>query len=103
MAKIANMEDKIREQLEKEAAQWVEGELKRRMMYAMDAIEEQADISSIMCGEEGARRHVRDAGAFAEENIRNELEFEAHAWVEEELKKRNRPMLEDHNLEGNWC
>ena len=100
---MTNMEDKVREKLEKEAALWVEAELQRRMTYAMDAIEEQADISSVMCGEEGARKHIKNAGAFAAENIRHELEFEADAWVEEELKKRNRPMLEDHNLEGNWC
>lgn len=100
---MVNMEDKIREKLEAEAAQWVEGELERRMMYAMDAIEQQADISSIMCGEEGAKKHIRDAGAFAKEHIRYELEFEADSWVEEQLRERKRPMLEDHNLEGNFC
>ncbi len=100
---MINMEDKVRENLEKEATQWVEGELQRRMTYAMDAIEHQADVSLIVCGDEGAKRHVKDASALAEEGIRQGLEFEADAWVEEEVKKRNRPMLEDHNLEGNWC
>ena len=103
VTEMTNLEDKFREKLEKEAELWVEGELQRRMMYAMDAIEQQADVSSIVCGEEGAKRHIREAGEFAEENIRHELEFEADVWVKEELKKRNRPMLEDHNLEGNWC
>lgn len=100
---MINMDDKMREKLEREAAQWVEEELVLRMAYAREAIEYQADMSSVMCGEEGARKHIRDATAFAEENIRNELEFEASAWVDEELRKRSRPMLEDRNLESNWC
>ena len=100
---MIDMEQKIREKLEAEAAQWVEEELVRRMAYAKDAIENQADVSSIMCGEEGARKHIRDASAFAEEGIRQELEFEATGWVEEKMHERARPMLEDHDLEGNLC
>jgi len=100
---MTDKELRTREELEAEAAQWVEGQLERRMVYAMDAIEYQADVSSIMCGEEGAKRHIKEAGTFAEENIRNELEFEADRWVEEELRKQKRPMLEDHNLEANSC
>ncbi len=100
---MINLEQKIREKLEAEAAQWVEEELVRRMAYARDAIEYQADVSSIMCGEEGARRHIKDASAFAEESIRQELEFEATGWVEGKVKDRTRPMLEDHDLEGNLC
>ena len=100
---MIDKEHRTREELETEAAQWVEEELQRRMVYALDAIENQADVSSVMCGEEGAKRHIKEAGTFAEENIRNELEFEADRWVEEELHKQTGPMLEDHNLEGNWC
>lgn len=100
---MLSMEQKVREKLEAEAAQWVEEELVLRMAYARDAIEEQADISSIMCGEEGARKHITDASSLAEVNIRNELEFEAAGWVEDEMHKRTKPMLEDRNLESNWC
>lgn len=100
---MVNMDDKVREKLEAEAASWVDDELTVRMAYARDAIEYQADLSSVMCGEEGAKRHIREATAFAQENIRNDLEFEAQAWVEEEMKKRSGPMLEDHNLESNTC
>ena len=100
---MIDMEQKIREKLEAEAAQWVEEELVRRMAYAVDAIEDQADISTIMCGEAGAKKHIRDASAFAEEGIRQELEFEATGWVEEKMRERTRPLLEDHDLEGNLC
>ena len=100
---MINMEEKIREKLEEEAAKWVEEELVRRMAYARDAIESQADISTIMCGEAAARRHIRDASALAEEGIRQELEFEATGWVDEKMRERTRPMLEDHDLEGNYC
>ena len=90
---MINMEQKVREKLEAEAAQWVEEEFSRRMEYAREAIEYQADVSSIMCGEDGARKHIRDASAFAEEGIRQELEFEATGWVEEKVNERKRPML----------
>jgi len=100
---MIDMEQKIREKLEAEAAQWVEEELVRRMAYAKEAIENQADISTIMCGEAGAKKHIRDASALAEEGIRQELEFEATGWVEEKMHERTRPMLEDHDLEGNLC
>ncbi|UCF87898.1 MAG: hypothetical protein JSV70_05530 [bacterium] len=100
---MINMDDKIREKLEAQAAKWVEEELVHRMSYAREAIEFQADLSSGVCGEHGARKHIREATALAEENIRNELEFEAAQWVEDEMRKRTRPMLEDRNLEGNWC
>jgi hypothetical protein len=100
---MIDMEQKVREKLEAEAAQWVEEELVRRMAYANDAIGNQADISTIMCGEAGAKKHIRDASALAEEGIRQELEFEADGWVESTLKERNKPLLEDHDLEGNLC
>ena len=100
---MIDIQQKIREKLEAEAAQRVEEELVRRMAYAKDAIENQADISTIMCGEAGAMKHIRDASAFAEEGIRQELEFEMAGWVEEKMRERTRPLLEDHDLEGNLC
>ena len=100
---MIDMEKKVREKLEKEAAQWVEEELERRMSYARDAIEYQTVVSSEMCGEGGAKKHIRDASALAEEGIRQELEFEAEGWIESKVKERARPLLEDHDLEGNIC
>jgi hypothetical protein len=100
---MIEMEQKIREKLEVEAAQWVEAELKKRMEYAKESIQYQADVSLVMCGESGAKRHIRDASALAEEGIRQELEFEADGWVESTLKERSKPLLEDHDLEGNIC
>ena len=100
---MIDMEQKVREKLEKEAAQWVEEELERRMAYARDAIDYQVDVSVAMCGEGGAKKHIRDASALAEEGIRQELEFEADGWIEGKLKERTKPLLEDHDLEGNIC
>jgi len=100
---MIKLESKIREKLEAEAAQWVEEELEKRMTYAREAIEYQADVSAIMCGEAGAKKHIREASALAEEGIRQELDFEAAGWVEEKIRERTRPMLEDHDLEGNLC
>ena len=100
---MIDIQQKIREKLEAEAAQWVEEEWVRRMVYAKEAIEYQADVSAIMCGEAGAKKHIRDASTFAEEGIRQELEFEMVGWVEEKIRERTRPLLEDHDLEGNLC
>ena len=100
---MVNMEDKIREKLVAEAAQWVEEELKKRMAYATEAIKFQADLSADVCGPGGADKHIREATVHAEEGIRNELEFEAENWVEGKIRERAKPLLEDHNLEGNMC
>jgi len=100
---MINMEGKIREKLEAEAKQWVEKEVVLRMAYAREAIEFQADLSSVMCGEVGAKKHIREASAIAEQGIRQELEMEASEWVERKLRERTRPMLEDHDVEGNSC
>ena len=64
---MINMEEKIRDKLEKEAAQWVEEELEKRMGYARDAIDCQVNVSADMCGECGANKHIREASALAEE------------------------------------
>jgi len=100
---MIDLEQKLREKLEAQAAQWVEEELAKRMAYAKEAIEFQADLSSDVCGVGGADKHVREASVLAEEGIRQELEFEADGWVESILKERNKPLLEDHDLEGNIC
>jgi hypothetical protein len=103
VSKMIEMEKKVREKLEAEAAQWVEEELAKRMALAREAIEFQADLSSDVCGVGGAEKHIREASVLAEEGIRQELEFEADGWIETRLKERARPLLEDHDLEGNLC
>ena len=100
---MIEMEQKVREKLEAEAAKWVEEELQKRMFIARKAIKEQVSISESTCGQLKAQKHLKDATALAQESIRNELEFEAAGRVEEQLKDRARPLLEDHNLESNLC
>ena len=85
---MENIEGKFRQQLEKEAAQWVEEELVRRMNHAKDAIQEQVSISLPEIGPTRAQDHLKKALAFAEENLRMQLEFEAQTWIDEELEKR---------------
>ncbi len=100
---MVKIEDKVREKLEAEAKLWVEEELEKRMVYAVKAINEQVAISADMCGPKKAQKHLQDAAALAEENIRQELEFEADEWVQSKLNERTKPLLEDHDLEGNLC
>jgi hypothetical protein len=56
-----------------------------------------------MCGVEGAEKHIREASVIAEDGIRQELEFEADGWIETKINERTKPLLEDHDLEGNLC
>lgn len=100
---MIEMEKKVREKLEAEAAQWVEEELVRRMEHAKEAIKYQADVSITICGEDGSKKHIKEASAFAEEEIRQGLEFDATGWVEKKMLERTKPLLEDHDLEGNIC
>jgi hypothetical protein len=83
-----NIEGKFLQQLEKEAAQWVEEELVKRMNHAKEAIQEQVNISLPEIGPNRAHDHLKKALAFAEENLRMQLEFEAQTWIDEELEKR---------------
>ena len=100
---MLSMEDKIRKNLEVEASRWVEEELTRRLEFAKEAIDHQASVSADVCRPESVRKHVLDANVLAEEGIRQELEMEASAWVEDEMKKRAQPFLEDQKLESDWC
>jgi glycerol-3-phosphate dehydrogenase len=101
--KMAGMEDKTHDKLRKEANEWIETELAIRMKHADAEIERQADISSISCGEEGAKRHIKTAHTYAEEEIRRDLEHEARLWLEDELKRRENLRLQDRKLDDNWC
>jgi hypothetical protein len=83
-----DLEEKYLKKLEEEAGRWVEAELAVRMAHAKEAIEEQVDISMPEVGPARAGAHLKKALAFAEENIRMDLELEAQAWIDEEIKKR---------------
>lgn len=99
---MAGMEDKIHGKLRKEADEWIEKELEIRMEHADAEIERQADISSISCGEGAAKRHIKTAHIFAEEEIRRDLEHEAKLWMDGEIKKHS-IQLQDRKLDSNWC
>lgn len=90
-----NTEDNFLQRLEKEAAQWVEKELFARMIHAKEAIQEQVDISLPDIGPSHAGDHFKKAMAFAQENLRMELELEAQAWIDEEIRKHEASLMED--------
>jgi hypothetical protein len=85
---MIDIEEKFRERLKKEARQWVEDELARRMEHARAEIRRQVEIASESCGEERARKRMADAIAYAEEEIHKELENEAWVRVEEQMRVR---------------
>ena len=82
---MIDFEQKVRERLEKQAAERIEEELAVRMKHAVNLIHKQAQGA---CGEHAYENHVRKATAYAEKELRKELEFDSKLWVEEELKKR---------------
>jgi hypothetical protein len=83
-----DLEEKHLEKLEEDAARWIQDELAVRMAHAREAIEDQVNISMPEIGPTRAGNHLKKALAFAEENIRMDLELEAQAWIDEEMKKR---------------
>ncbi len=83
-----NVEGKFLQQLEKEAAQWIEEELVKRMNHAKEAIQEQVSVSLPEIGPARAQDHLKKALAFAEENFRMQLEVEAQTWIDAEIEKR---------------
>lgn len=88
-------EDKFLQRLEEEAADWVEKELFKRMIHAKEVIQEQVNISQPDIGPTRAGDHLKKAVAFALENLRMDLELEAQAWIDEEVKKRKASLEED--------
>ena len=100
---MKSVEERIREELNTEAEKWVKAELVKRMGYAKEAIEYQADVSSMVCGEEGAEKHVKNAGAYAKEEIRRDLEHEARLWVEKEHTRRMKFVTQEDSLEPRNC
>lgn len=88
---MSEIEEKFQQRINEEAARWVEKELEKRMAHAREAIQEQVQISMPEVGPSTAGNHLNKALAFAEEQIRMELEFEAQTWVDEQLKTRKDP------------
>ena len=82
---MINFEQKVRERLEKEAGVWIEAELEKRMKITLELIHKQAQGA---CGEHSYEQHVQRATAYAEAELRRDLEFESRSWIEAELKKR---------------
>ena len=83
-----NIEDKFLQRLEEKAVKWVEEELARRMVNVKESLQEQVNITLPEIGPTSAGNHLKKALAFAEENLRMEIEFEAQTWIDEELQKR---------------
>ena len=89
------IEDKFLQHLEDEADKWVEEELARRMVTVKEAIQEQVNISLPEIGPARGGNHLKNALAYAEEEVRRELEFEAQARIDEEMKRRRAAMGSD--------
>jgi len=83
-----SMEEKLREKLKKEAEEWVEKELNKRMDYAEAEILKQANVALEAVGANKAQKHVVDAMAYAEREIWVDLDNYSRVWIEEEVKKR---------------
>lgn len=83
-----SMEEKLRAKLREEAEEWIERELKERMEYAEAEILKQANVALEVVGAEKARKHIEAAMAYAEQEVRVELDNQSRIWIEEEVKKR---------------
>ena len=91
---MEKIEEKFMQRLEEDAAKWIEEELAKRMVLAKEAIEEQANTAVSQVGPGRAMKHIEKALAYAEENLRMDLEFEANTWIEEEIRKRKAAVKE---------
>lgn len=89
------IEDKFLQHLQEEADKWVEEEFARRMVKVKEAIQEQVNISLPEIGPTSAGNHLKKALAYAQEEVRREIESEAQARIAEELKKRRTAMESD--------
>ena len=92
---MSDTDEKFLHRINEEAARWVEEELVKRMGYAKEAIEEQANTAMPEIGPAKAGIHMKKALAFAEEEIRLELEFEAQNWIDQEMRKRRESLEQD--------
>jgi hypothetical protein len=99
----------LRQKLTDEARQWIEVEYEARMDAASDEIETQANLGGNLFHDEIIHKHVRDATAYAGQEIRRELEMESEKWIEEEMKRRGERIektelkYRDENLDARFC
>jgi hypothetical protein len=86
---MGHVDEVLLERLKKEAKQRMALELETRMAAVADEIAVQADVgSNLHCGGT-IEKHVKDATAYARQEIIRELEIEADEWVKEEMKKNS--------------
>ena len=87
-------EDKLRAQLEEEAAVWVKEEFARRFEIARETMEKQGQETERHLKITGINDTSRIASetqmsiSYAKSELLKDVRFEAENWVEEELKKR---------------
>lgn len=99
----------LRQKLTDEARQWIEVEYETRMDAASDEIETQANLGGNLFHDEIIHKHVRDATAYAGQEIKRELEMESEKWIEEEMKRRRERIektelkYRDENLDARFC
>jgi len=95
--------------LKREAQQWIELEMEKRMAAAEEEIKYPADVGSNIYMDEITSKHVKDATDYARQEIRRELEMDAERWIEEELKKRGENIektqlkYRDESLDARFC
>lgn len=85
---MGHTDEVLMERLKKEAKQRVALELEARMAAVEDEVALQADVGSNLHGSGIIEKHVKDATAYARQEILRELEVQADEWVKEEIKKR---------------
>jgi hypothetical protein len=86
---MVHTDEVLMERLKKEAQQRIALELEARMAAVEEEIAVQAEVgSNLHCGGT-VEKHVKDATAYARQEILRELEVEADEWIRGELKKRS--------------
>jgi hypothetical protein len=88
---MTKLEDKILEQLEKEAKEWIEKEYRKRQELVRQEVEKQVTYAQEHDGHHSAgvvRSYHERAMGYAMKELRNEVEFEADQWIIEEMGKR---------------
>jgi len=88
---MIKLEEKILEQLEKEAKVWIEQEYKRRQERIREEIEKQiawAQQEGGTAGADGVRAFHERAKGYAMTELFNDVQFEADQWIIAEMEQR---------------
>jgi hypothetical protein len=99
----------LRKRLTEEASQWVAVEYEAWMDAASEEIATQADLGEYIFHEGVIQKHIRDATAYAGQEIRRELEMKSEKWIEEEMKRRGEKIEQtglkyrDEILDARFC